>query len=68
MKEYYGDDLLFGLSNTIGEDKNNSLMLKIDSDYESQSVESKNYNKEIKKSPEGSISSHSNKNLTKKES
>ena len=66
MKEYYGDDLLFGLSNTIGEEKNNSLMLKIDSDYESQSVESRNYNKEIKKSPEGSISSQSNKNLTKK--
>jgi hypothetical protein len=32
LKDFYKDDLLFGLSNTLGEEREHSLMLKMDSD------------------------------------
>lgn len=49
LKEFYKDDLLFGLSNTMGDEKDNSLMLRIDSDYEALSVQSKNFKKPNKR-------------------
>lgn len=45
LKEFYKDDLLFGLSNTLGQERDHSLMLNTDSVCESLSLQSKNLNK-----------------------
>jgi hypothetical protein len=69
MREFYRDELLlFRLSNTMGEEKEQSFMLRLDSDCGVESIRSHNFRKDLKKNNDLSLNSKSNEGLHKRSS